>query len=614
MCGVVATFSFHTAAPPIDREELLRIRDHMVARGPDAKGEWFSEDGRIGIGHRRLSIIDLSEQGRQPMLNARRSVVLSFNGEIFNYKELRASLEKKGVQFHTFTDTEVILQLYNLKGESMLQDLRGMFAFVLWDQEKNQLLLARDPYGIKPLYYANDGWTIRVASQVKALHAGGKVSRHMDPAGQVGFFLFGSVPEPYTTYQEIREVPAGSVIWVDRLGPSSPRMWKSISSVFCATENSRYPASVADAEEEVRSAVRDTVAHHLVGDVPVGAFLSSGVDSTTLVGLASEINSQEMETITLAFPEFAGLNKDESPRAERTARIYGTRHTTHSVSEAEFRDDLPKILDSMDQPSIDGINTWMISKKASEIGLKVCLSGLGGDELFGGYPSFRDLPRWVRATAIPSRIPLLDRLCHLGYRLTQAESLGLSPKAAEFVRYAGTYPGAYLLKRGLFLPWELPDLLGEDVAVEGLRRLRVVEHIREAMQPDPGTAFTRIASMESCLYLRNQLLRDADWAGMAHSVEIRVPLVDTTLLARIAPIARTRFMHSGKALLAASVSTGGRQDFSGVDKTGFGVPMESWMGNHRNTLDSWRRIPSLARDDCQWARRFAYALYEQAAT
>ena len=614
MCGVAAIFSFHSAAPPIDRAELLRIRDHMTVRGPDAKGEWFSVDGRVGVGHRRLSIIDLSDQGIQPMLNARQNVVLSFNGEIYNYKSLRASLEREGKHFRTRTDTEVILHLYEMKGEAMLHDLRGMFAFVLWDKERDQLILGRDPYGIKPLYYANDGWTVRIASQVKALLAGGKVSRQSDPAGQAGYFLFGSVPEPFTTYQEIKEVPAGSIIRVDRLGPSSPRVWKSIPGVFRAAEHDQRPASTAQAKEMVQRAVRDTVKHHLVGDVSVGAFLSSGIDSTALVALAGEVGNQALETITLAFPEFAGQSSDESPRAERTAQIYGTRHTTCHVSEVEFREDLPKILDSMDQPSIDGVNTWLISKKASELGLKVCMSGLGGDELFGGYPSFRVIPRWVRAMSIPSRIPFLGELCRLGYKLTRAQSLGVSPKAGEFVRYAGSYPGAYLLKRGLFLPWELPDLLGEEIAVEGLRRLRVLDHVKRVVEPDPGTGFTRVACMESCLYLRNQLLRDADWAGMAHSLEIRVPLVDSTLLERIAPVAYTRFIRSGKLLLAGSPAVPGHRDFNGARKTGFSVPMDSWMSNLRDTLDSWRSIPSLARDDCHWARRLAYALYEREAT
>lgn len=613
MCGVAAIFSFHSAAPPVDRTELVRIRDYMRARGPDSKGEWYSDDGRLGMGHRRLSIIDLSERGVQPMLNVPGNLVLSFNGEIYNYRALRTFLEGQGRVFRTTTDTEVILQLYESKGEAMFDDLRGMFSLVLWDQLEGKMLLARDPYGIKPLYYANDGWTVRVASQVKALLAGGRVSRQSDPAGQVGYFLFGSVPEPYTTYQEIRSVPAGSIIQVDAQGPSAPRIWSSIATIFDSARDAKCPTDSNKSNETVRDAIRDSVKHHLVSDVPVGAFLSSGIDSTALVALVNEIGMPEIKTITLAFSEFSGRRDDESLRAKRTARAYGTKHTTCRVSEADFREDLPKILDAMDQPSIDGINTWMVSKKASELGLKVCLSGLGGDELFGGYPSFRQIPKWVRAMSIPSRVPLLGGLVRAGFQLAGAQSFCFNPKMADFVTYAGTYAGAYLLKRGLFLPWELPDLIGKELAVEGLRRLGVQDYIKSTIQPDPGSDFARVACLESSLYLRNQLLRDADWAGMAHSVEVRVPFVDSMLLKRVAPIAHSSFMGGGKVLLASAPAKAINETIVRSQKTGFSIPMEPWISNLRDTLDAWRSVPSLEKDGCHWARRFAYAIHEQAA-
>lgn len=608
MCGIAAIFSYHSSAPPVDRGELLRIRDYMRLRGPDAKGEWHADDGRVGIAHRRLSVIDLSEHGEQPMLNARKNLVLSFNGEIYNYRTLRTDLEREGCRFRTMSDTEVILHLYEKKGEAMLEDLRGMFAFVLWDRDKGKLLLARDPYGIKPLYYANDGWTIRAASQVKALLAGGKVSRQIDPAGHVGYFLFGSVPEPYTTYQEIRAIPAGSVVSVDAVGPSTARVWSSLTRRFYAARAAARPTSLNEVKEIVRDSVRDSVAHHLVSDVPVGAFLSSGVDSAAVVGLASELRTQEITTITMTFPEFSGTNYDESSRAELVARMCGSRHATCSVSETEFQEDLPKILDAMDQPSIDGINTWMVSKKASELGLKVCLSGIGGDELFGGYPSFRTIPKWVSAMWLPARIPFLGDVVRRGFQFSRAESFGFNPKAAEFITYAGTYAGAYLLKRGLFLPRELPDLLGKELAFEGLRRLKVHDHIKSTLKPDPGSAFSRVACLESSLYLRNQLLRDADWAGMAHSLEIRVPLVDVTLLNRIAPIGHTQFIEAGKTLLAATPTKVDVNMFSGVAKTGFSTPIDTWMSNLRGPLDAWRNVPSLARGGCHWSRRLAYSI------
>lgn len=608
MCGVAAIFAFHPSAPRVDRDELRRIRDAMAPRGPDAKGEWYSSDDRFALGHRRLSIIDLSDQAAQPMLNADQSIALSFNGEIYNHEKLRKKLEKSGRRFHSCSDTEVILRLYELKGEAMLADLRGMFALVIWDNRSRTLLLARDPYGIKPLYYANDGWSVRVASQVKALIAGGKVSRQVDPAGRAGFFLFGSVPEPYTTLQEVRAVPAGSFIRIDERGPSAPIIWESLSRIHTQATIEDSSVQQGEALERARSALLDCVQHHLVSDVPVGAFLSSGIDSSAIVGLTRDAGAHAIETFTLAFPEFSGQTHDESRWAERTASIYGTRHSTHYVSETEFRDQLSNILEAMDQPSIDGINTWMVSKAAAQAGLKVCLSGLGGDELFGGYPSFHDIPRWVRSMRIPSRVPLLGTLCRRGFDLLGLQTTGLSPKAAGFVAHAGTYPGAYLLKRGLFMPWELPGILGDEDAREGLRRLRPIAHIGESIQPDPIKSFSRVACMESSLYLRNQLLRDADWAGMAHSLEVRFPLVDTTLLRRIAPIVNRRGFDTSKQLLVEAPSLPFDVEVARRRKTGFTVPIQTWMLNLRDTLDSWRAVPALKRSDCHWSRRLAYAL------
>ncbi|MGB5736724.1 MAG: N-acetylglutaminylglutamine amidotransferase, partial [Thiohalocapsa sp.] len=219
MCGIAGIYAHHHGAPPTDRDELRRIRDHMRARGPDGKGEWFSDDGRVALGHRRLSIIDLSERGAQPMASANGKLQITFNGEIYNYRALRQQLEAKGRVFRSDSDTEVLLHLYAEKGEAMVHDLRGMFAFALWDADTQAMLLARDPYGIKPLYYAADGRTLRFASQVKALRAGGAISTESDPAGIVGFYLFGSVPEPYTLYRGICSLSAGSTLLIDQTGP-----------------------------------------------------------------------------------------------------------------------------------------------------------------------------------------------------------------------------------------------------------------------------------------------------------------------------------------------------------------------------------------------------------
>jgi asparagine synthase (glutamine-hydrolysing) len=600
MCGIVGIYAFHYAANPVDRDELRRIRDHMAARGPDGFGEWYSQDGRVGLGHRRLTIIDLSERGAQPMVSADGKLAVTFNGEIYNYRQLRASLEAKGCRFRTQTDTEVLLHLYAEKGEAMVHDLRGMFAFGLWDAEKGALLLARDPYGIKPLYYADDGWTVRFASQVKALLAGGKVSRDPEPAGWVGYCLFGSVPEPFTTYQEIRALPAGSMVWVNRIGAHQTKQYFSIAETYCRAEATRSPANEQNQELDVRQALVDSVRHHLVADVPVGAFLSSGIDSGALVGLMRDAGQRDIQTVTVAFEEFRGRSEDEAPLAAEIASRYGTRHTTRIVTEQEFRNDLPKILEAMDQPTIDGLNTWFVSKAARELGLKVAISGLGGDELFGGYSSFRDVPLCVRAMAIPGRIPGLGDLA----RVLITRGFALNPKAAGLLKYGGSYAGAYFLRRGLFMPWELKTLIGADTARLGLRRLKPVRHIEALLKPRPASSFARIGVLESSLYMRNQLLRDTDWASMAHSLEVRVPLVDSSLLNQFARITARNGSQS-KRLLAASPRVPLPPKVIERPKTGFTTPIQSWL-QRDNRIQEWRRVPALAASKCAWARRWAF--------
>jgi asparagine synthase (glutamine-hydrolysing) len=602
MCGIAGIYAYHYAANPVDRAELQRIRDRMAARGPDGLGEWYSQDERVGFGHRRLTIIDLSDRGAQPMTSADGKLVVTFNGEIYNYRELRASLEAKGHTFRTQTDTEVLLHLYAEKGEAMVHDLRGMFAFGLWDAEKNALLLARDPYGIKPLYYADDGWTVRFASQVKALIAAGKISRDPEPAGWVGFCLFGSVPEPFTTYQEIRALPAGSTLWVDRVGPRETKQYFSIAETYCQAETAGSPVIDENQQLGAREALLDSVRHHLVADVSVGAFLSSGIDSGALVGLMRDAGQQDIQTVTVAFEEFRGRSEDEAPIAGEIASQYGTQHTTRIVTEQEFRNDLPKILEAMDQPTIDGLNTWFVSKAARELGLKVAISGLGGDELFGGYPSFRDVPLWARTLAIPGQIPALGDLTR--WLLTTAFPQSLSPKAAGLLKYGGSYAGAYFLRRGLFMPWELQSVIGADVARLGLRRLNPIRHIEAQLKPKPRDSFCRIATLESAMYMRNQLLRDTDWASMAHSLEVRVPLVDCKLLSKFASISAKKGSQS-KHLLANSPRVPLPAKVIERPKTGFTTPIQSWL-QRDNRIQEWRRIPSLAGYKCAWARRWAF--------
>lgn len=576
MCGLNGIFAFNSSADAPERAELIATRERMRSRGPDGAGEWWNADRRVGLAHRRLSIIDLSHAADQPMTDGDDRFTIVFNGEIYNYEELRRDLERNGVRFRTRSDTEVLLHLYAKHGTAMLHTIRGMYALAIWDELERRLFLARDPYGIKPLYTANDGWTFRFASQVKALLAGGAVSRDPEPAGVVGFYLWGCVPEPFTLFQSIRELPAGHFQMVDDTGAHEPRSYAHVPGVLAA--GVQNPAPALEAPHRIREAVLDSVRAHLVADVEVGLFLSAGIDSGALLALMVDAGRPNTRAITLAFDEFRGTSEDESQLAAMLANRYGASHVIRHVSKREFDADIDSILDAMDQPSIDGINTWFVAKAAREAGLKVAISGVGGDELLAGYPSFTDLPRWVRLLKAPSLVPGLGRLAR-----GIAGALGIAaqtPKLRSLLEYGGSYAGAYLLRRGVFLPHELSDILDEGLAREGIRRLKVLRSVRKtSLTPDPGVAISRVSSLESTQYLRNMLLRDADWAGMAHSLEIRTPLVDFSLLKALAPVTPGLPLGIGKRTLARTPSTTLPHAITEREKTGFGVPIGKWIAD-----------------------------------
>jgi asparagine synthase (glutamine-hydrolysing) len=573
MCGLNGIFAYHSAATKPKESELLATREAMRARGPDGAGTWWRADRRCGLAHRRLTILDLSERASQPMISDDGSSVVVFNGEIYNYPQLRTKLEGKGTRFRTTSDTEVLLHLYGCYGAEMVHQLRGMFAFAIWDDQRRGLFLARDPYGIKPLYTANDGWTFRFASQVKALLAGGCISRDPEPAGHVGFYLFGSVPEPFTTYRDIRALPAGHTQWVDAAGPREPKSYANLATLLAT----KAQGTVPEAADLVRTAVSDSVRAHLLADVEVGAFLSAGIDSGALLGLMREAGQREIRAITLAFEEFRGTEEDEAPLAALVAERYGARHVVRRVGQREFVDDLPAILDAMDQPSIDGINTWFVSKAAREAGLKVAISGLGGDELLAGYPSFVDVPRWRRRFGPIAAVPGVGRLARLIMHAFPSSVMTTRPKALGLLEYTDSWAGAYLLRRGLFLPYELSRVIERDFAREGLRRLKPLRRLAASLVPDPGSDIARVCALESAHYMRNQLLRDADWAGMAHGLEIRVPLVDLKLLKSLAPVVPRFARGVGKAALARAPSIPLPEEVVSRSKTGFVVPTGTWI-------------------------------------
>jgi len=574
MCGLNGIFAFHSAAGAPKEAELLATREAMSARGPDGAGSWWSEGRRCGLAHRRLSIIDLSDRALQPMLSSDGRLAIVFNGEIYNYAELRRELELKGQRFRTTSDTEVLLVLYALEGESMVARLRGMFAFAIWDAEKGGLFLARDPYGIKPLYTCSDGGTFRFASQVRALIAGGAVAREPSSAGVVGFHLWGSVPEPHTLYRDIFAFPPGHTQFVDAKGPREPRAYASIAKVLA--DGARQEAPIAETGQRIRDAVLESVRAHLVADVEVAVFLSAGVDSGALLGLMRDAGQEKIRAITLEFEEFRGSAEDERPLAAEVAKLYGAEHIVRTVSEAEFKASLDQILLDMDQPSIDGVNTWFVAKAAREAGLKVALSGVGADELLAGYPSFDDIPRWVRLLRAPSAIPGIGRAARALLGLLSVGSR--SPKSLGMLEFGGSYAGAYLLRRCLYLPFELDRVLDPELVVDGLRRLDPLGAVKASMSPISSSPISRVSALESVNYMRNQLLRDSDWAGMAHSIEIRTPFVDIDLLRQLAPVVPHLSARRGKLALAAAPTQPLPDAIVDRPKTGFGVPTGQWLG------------------------------------
>lgn len=567
MCGVAAIFAYGRAADSVDGAELAAIHGAMRARGPDDEGVWFAQDRRIGLAHRRLAVIDLSSGGHQPMSSPDGMHVVTYNGEIYNFRELRRQLEREGRRFRTESDTEVLLHLYARDGADMVRHLRGMYAFALWDARKDGLLLARDPLGIKPLYYADDGAVLRVASQVKALRAGGRAGNGVSPAGHVGFFLWGHVPEPHTLYRDIRALPAGSTLWADRDGARAPRRFWQARDVLAAAK----PAPSERAR--LTEILADSVRHHFVADVPVGVFLSAGLDSSTLASFAARERGADLRTMTLAFDAFAGTELDEAKLAARVASELGARHETRRVGREDFAAERERLLAAMDQPSVDGVNSYFVARVAKEAGLKVALSGLGGDELFGGYPSFAQIPRLVANLAPFRHVPAFGA----GFRAVAAPILrrATSPKYAGLLEYGGSYAGAYLLRRGLFMPWELPTLLDGELVREGWRELAPLAAL-EGTARGLATPRQKIVALETCWYMRNQLLRDADWAGMAHSVEIRVPFVDSVLFEALAPALASNEPPTKRAMAEAAPRALPREVMA-RPKTGFVAPVRAWL-------------------------------------
>ena len=600
MCGIAGFFQNISKSEVNPQTIVSNMSKSMEVRGPDADGLWAGKD--ITLGHRRLSILDLNTRADQPMLSNCGRYAIVFNGEIYNFRDLRRDLEKNGITFQTQSDTEVLLALYVAKGEAMLTKLRGMFAFAIWDKQLRELFLARDPYGIKPLYYATTKNGFIFASQVKALLSSGIVSKRKELAGVAGFYLWGSVPEPWTLYQGVYAVPAGHWMKIRDSVPDNPVCWHDIREHWCGKSEK---ISNDDLQKKVHCAVKDSVKNHLVSDVPISIFLSGGIDSGILAGLVSELGVS-VEGVTLGFKEFVGSQRDETTSASAIASYYGIPHHIKWVSRSEFEQDMPYILEAMDQPTIDGVNTWFASKAANERGYKVSMSGVGGDELFCGYSSFKRIPNLVSWAKIIK--PIINSGIRTSSFFDWVAKYRSQPKIAAIPKFIDSLEKMYFLERCLFLPEELPDLMGLDNAKEGLERLGGDPPGVKLTNAIDGTSSVGI--LESKHYLRNQLLRDTDWASMSHSLELRTPLVDIALLSELGPYVPNFSGGVGKILLSKAARRPLPDYIINQPKSGFGLPLDQWLIEN-NTDRMQFGSPDLKSSEIPWAKQWAIMIMRE---
>ena len=588
MCGIAGILS-QNPLPDAERAALPSMLAALRHRGPDDSGRFLSPGRQAALAHARLSILDLSPAGHQPMVSPDGRFVIVFNGEIYNFGELRGPLQERGVVFRSNSDTEVVLRAYEAYGAECVAKLRGMFAFALWDERERTCLLARDPFGIKPLYLAESGGRLIFASEVRALLASGLVARDLDPQGLHGYFRTGSVPEPLTLLKDVRSLAAGhAAIWrAGRL--ETRRFWQLRFTPQAIAE----PAAVS----VTRAALLDSVAHHFISDVPVGVFLSGGIDSTALVGLARAVGRQDLHTYSISFPGSPG---DEGALARRTAAHFGTTHHEWQLDGGTGKELFGQFLKVMDQPSIDGLNSFTVSKFAREQGMKVVLSGLGGDELFGGYKSFREVPRlaaWNRRLrgAGPVRFGVRALLGRAGKPPLR--------RLGEMFGQPARLDTAYAALRGTFTSAEASVLTrhytGEDV----------VENFSDAELPADPTPEDSVSRLELTRYMRNQLLRDGDVMSMAHGLELRVPFLDLPLMNTLSHIPAAIRLQKGKRLLLQAVPE--VPDWiANQPKRGFLFPFERWLGTEWHevftALDRTCPVPTQT-----WYRKWAVFVFER---
>ena len=578
MCGICATYGID------DPSFVRRMTARMDHRGPDDEG--FYTDNLVSLGMRRLSIIDLSPSGHQPISNEDGTVWIVFNGEIYNHGELREKLLKKGHVFKGTSDTEVIVHLYEDSGPHCLPLLRGMFALIVWDRRTETLMAARDPMGIKPLYFAETNGRLLFASELQSLMASGIMPRDFDPDALCHYLSFGSVPAPQTIWRNVRSLMPGERLLVHG---GSRRNWRVPTGLTLPTPDSQDSAAL------LRGQLEESVRLHLVSDVPVGAFLSGGLDSSIIVALASQISPYPMRTFSVGFPD-ARPSLDERHHARLVAERYGTDHTEVLVTADDAMAALPDFVGHLDQPSNDALNTYLVAA-ATRGHVKTALSGMGGDELFGGYSTmqFADL---LRRRALLRRLvppPVGSFLA----RVNQKAPIGLRT--------------AWLWRAGIGLLGALPSIVDQyaqvrlfisdeekgDLLRDGLQSrddgsarssLDLMTELLESIgAQDPRIA---MAYLDINLYMMDTLLRDTDSMSMAHSLEVRVPYLDLPLVNMICglpPAVRWPEGQRRKALLLAACGDLLLPPLLEKKKAGFALPLDEWLRS-----PSWRALV----DDC----------------
>lgn len=574
MCGIVGILARNCT---VDPNLLERSTQSLAHRGPDDSGTIIicaTSPGpiEIGLGNRRLAVLDLSPLGHQPMQDPETGNWIAFNGEIYNFREIRKELEDDGARFRSNSDTEVLLRAYGRWAEHCLRRLRGMFALAIWDAQRHRLLLARDPMGIKPLYYSSSGAYFLFASELRTLLGTGLVPRRLDHAGLLNYLAFGSLYDPVTLIEGISVLQPGHyLIW--QSGTVRNETYWEIAQ---AAQQRRSVYSLphrAELQHGLNTDIDAAVRMQLVSDVPIGVFLSGGIDSSSLAGILSRSGIRP-NTFSVVFRE---QDYSEADYSRLVARRFRTEHHEILVSQHDALEAVPAALNSMDQPTVDGLNTYFISRQARKAGIKVALSGLGGDELFAGYSSFNSVPRMERFESfwrhLPKRLQLyLARAFNFFFPDTDQ-----TRKLAVLAEANGNLLHPYFLSRMLFTPAQR-YLLCRNQKPDAIARAKapLLENLGHSSAMD---AINRVSYLEMRCYMLNTLLRDTDAMSMAHGVEIRVPFVDHVLAEKLLSIPGPSKLEGSvpKPLLVGALGGDLPKRVVHRRKRGFTLPFEHWL-------------------------------------